>query len=241
MNAIRRWVILAVLVGAILGLAVLPGGEEPVPVSAGALPEESLPCVVEQLQRSTAVIPHERVICSDPALPRGTSRVLREGVDGELLRTSSVLYRNGEEIARYLLEERVKAQPVAEVVAVGCAPVKGLAQVQVTDTAIRLPTGEVLHYERRIRSLATAYCDKGLTATGTQARVGAIAVDPRVIPYGTRMFIMTADGEYIYGLATAEDCGSREHIYGTRIDLHLDTYYECRQFGARECLVFILE
>ena len=105
---------------------------------------------------------------------------------------------------------------------------------------IRLPTGEVLTSSKVISSLATAYCNKGLTATGTQARVGAIAVDPEYIPYGTRMFIMTKDGEYIYGIATAEDCGSKQFIYGTRIDLHYDTEAECIQFGARMCWVYFL-
>ena len=98
----------------------------------------------------------------------------------------------------------------------------------------------MLTYSRVISSLATAYCDKGLTATGTQARVGAIAVDPEYIPYGTRMFILSKDGEYIYGIATAEDCGSKEHIYGSRIDLHYDTEEECVQFGARMCWVYVL-
>ena len=51
---------------------------------------------------------------------------------------------------------------------------------------------------------------------------------------------MSADGEYIYGIATAEDTGSREHIVGTRIDLHFDTRRECIQFGARDCLVYFL-
>lgn len=108
------------------------------------------------------------------------------------------------------------------------------------DGTITLPTGEVLTYTGVITSSATAYCDKGRTATGTEARVGAIAVDPRVIPYGTRMFIISADGEYIYGIATAEDCGSLDHIVGTRIDLHFDTLAECIQFGNRDCFVFFL-
>ena len=54
------------------------------------------------------------------------------------------------------------------------------------------------------------------------------------------MFIMNTDGEYVYGIATAEDCGSLEHIVGTRIDLYYDTEEECIQFGNRDCLVFFL-
>ena len=80
----------------------------------------------------------------------------------------------------------------------------------------------------------------GTTATGTRARVGAIAVDPEVFPYGTRFYIVTKDGEYVYGVATAEDCGSKQFIYGTRLDLYFDTKRECVQFGARSCDVYVL-
>ena len=91
--------------------------------------------------------------------------------------------------------------------------------------------------------LATAYtCEgwgrPGITATGTIARVGAIAVDPRIIPYGTRMFIVSDDGEYIYGIATAEDCG--KSIKGMRIDLYFDSVAECNTFGIRDCTVYFL-
>ena len=199
--------------------------------------------VLRQEQTYSAVIPHDTCYCTDPTLPAGTEKVLIPGVDGELRCTAMVTYVNHEETERKVLDETVTRQPVAALIAVGTAvstvPPEKTAPV-ITDTTITLPTGEVLTYDGVITSLATAYCDKGLTATGTQARVGAIAVDPRVIPYGTRMFIMSADGEYVYGIATAEDCGNLEHIVGTRIDLHFDTYAQCRAFGARDCLVYFL-
>ena len=217
--------------------AVPPPDAPPQAVTAATEPETFL----QQIQAWSVLLPHETLVCSDPTAPRGSRRILRRGVDGEILRTGEVCYLEGAEISRNILTEKVTRQPVTEVIALGCGPEpERQPKPLVTEESVILPTGEVLRYKNVIHSLATAYCDKGLTATGTQARVGAIAVDPTVIPYGTRMFIMTADGQYIYGLATAEDCGSKDHIYGTRIDLHLDTYYECRQFGARECLVFIL-
>lgn len=197
----------------------------------------------QQEQIYTVTMPCETVYCSDPALPAGVQRVLIQGQNGELLRHADVTYTNGQETGRDITSEEVLIQPVSTLVAVGT----GLKQVEadealpvIRDGLIYLPTGEVLTYSKVISSLATAYCDKGKTATGTQARVGAIAVDPEVIPYGTRMFILTKDGEYIYGIATAEDCGSKKFIYGTRIDLHYDTEYECRQFGARMCWVYFL-
>lgn len=196
-----------------------------------------------QEQIYTVTLPCEIIWCCDPSLPVGTEQVLTRGQNGELLRRAEVTYINGREAGRQILSEQVLIPPVKTVVAIGIAAPEEKPQTArpvIDNGRIYLPTGEVLAYSKVISSLATAYCDKGLTATGTQARVGAIAVDPKVIPYGTRMFILTKDGEYIYGIATAEDCGSKKYIYGTRIDLHYDTEYECRQFGARMCWVYFL-
>lgn len=105
------------------------------------------------------------------------------------------------------------------------------------------PNGEVLTYTSSMVFKATAYNnqDPGCgpnTATGTLCRVGAIAVDPRVIPYGTRMYIVSNDGRYVYGIAVAEDCGGS--IKGNRIDLYFDTVEECNRFGVRNCTVYFL-
>ena len=204
--------------------------------------EFSISSILQIEQTYTSVVPYEQVRCTDPNLPQGETMILAEGVNGTSTCTAVVTYINGVETDRTILSEKITSQPISEVVAVGTnadgETASGLPIID--ENTITLPTGEVLTYDRVITSLATAYCDKGLTATGTQARVGAIAVDPRRIPYGSRLFIMSVDGEYIYGVATAEDTGSREHIIGTRIDLHYDTKAECIQFGARDCLVFFL-
>ena len=199
--------------------------------------------VIRQEQIYAVTLPSEIQYCCDPGLPVGTETVLTEGRNGELLRTAAVTYINGREVNREILREEITVQPITGIVAVGIGPIPEEEEQTlpvIGDGMIRLPTGEVLTYSRVISSLATAYCDKGLTATGTQARVGAIAVDPEYIPYGTRMFILSKDGEYVYGIATAEDCGSKEHIYGSRIDLHYDTEEACVQFGARMCWVYFL-
>ena len=198
--------------------------------------------VLQRREEYSVVLHPEEIRCMDPSLPEGLEILVREGSCGEMRCSAQVTYTNGVETGREVLEQKVRIQPVSRVVAVGIQASGGREEDKpvIRDGLIFLPSGEVLTYDRVITSLATAYCDKGLTATGTQARVGAIAVDPAVIPYGTRMFIVSKDGEYIYGLATAEDCGSKEHIYDTRIDLHFDTYAECRAFGARYCRVYFL-
>lgn len=224
----------------------LPWGEDDV-ISA-ALDQETfdgmeltVSSVIQKEQVYTGTVPYETVYRDDAALPAGETALVTEGVNGTSTCTALVTYINGEETERTLLSEKVTIQPVSEVIAIGTGESVTASSLPVIDeNTITLPTGEVLPYTKVITSLATAYCDKGLTATGTQARVGAIAVDPRRIPYGSRLFIMSTDGEYIYGVATAEDTGSREHIVGTRIDLHFDTRRECIQFGARDCLVYFL-
>lgn len=86
----------------------------------------------------------------------------------------------------------------------------------------------------------TAYCpcvkccgkSDGITATGTKATAGrTVAVDPSVIPYGTRLYI---DGN-IY---TAEDCGGE--IKGNKVDIFFNTHSEAQAFGVQTMGVFIL-
>lgn len=108
-----------------------------------------------------------------------------------------------------------------------------------SEDTITTSSGEVLSYVDVLSVEATAYCGGGTTATGTPARYGAIAVDPDVIPYGTKMYIVSDDGKWIYGVATAEDCGGA--INGYIIDLYFDDYDTCIQFGRRNCTVYVLE
>lgn len=113
----------------------------------------------------------------------------------------------------------------------------------IEDGMIITPDGEVLTYTHSKVMKATAYNNQDpgctiYTATGTLCRVGAIAVDPKVIPYGTRMYIVSNDGKYVYGIAVAEDCGGS--IKGDRIDLYFDTTDECWAFGIRSCTVYFL-
>lgn len=184
---------------------------------------------------------------ADPDLPEGEELVITAGCDGEELCTAMVTYENGQEVRRNVTRTRITTEPVNQVIAVGTAMAKEAVSGELTigDGIIITPEGDVLTYTNCVNVLATAYtCEAtggvGITATGTPARVGAIAVDPFVIPYGTRMFIVSADGEYIYGIATAEDCGHPDYITGYRVDLYMDTEYECVQFGARDCQVYIL-
>ena len=200
--------------------------------------------VIRSLETYTADIPYATTYCDDSSLPAGMEVVLVEGRNGQEQVQSSVVYENGVETERVTVSTRTIQSPVNEIVAVGTGPAAEETEGPIIgDGIIVTATGEVLTYTKTIQMKATAYtktdagCDDW-TATGTRARVGAIAVDPKVIPYGTRMFIVTNDGEYVYGIATAEDCGGA--IKGNRLDLYFDTEAECWQFGVRYCTVYIL-
>ena len=194
----------------------------------------------------SATVPHKVQYRTDAALPLGTERVLAPGQDGELLRTADVTYVNGRETHRAILSETVLRPAMTEVVSVGSAELpeeQASEQPVIGDGYIMLPTGELLTYTHSDTVEATAYThtDKGcdqITATGTKVHWGTVAVDPSRIPYGTRMFIIANDGSYVYGIATAEDCGG--DIKGDRMDLYMPTYEQCREFGRRRCTLYFL-
>ena len=197
--------------------------------------------IVTTEESYTSVVSHPVTRCHDPQLPEGKEQVLTPGMDGELLCRAEVTYKNGMETSRALISQTIIQPPVTEVVAVGTGePEQGL---RISDGYITLPTGEVLTYTDTATVRATAYThtDEGcdfITATGTTVRWGTVAVDPRYIPYGTRMFILSSTGSYVYGIAVAEDCGG--DIKGDRMDLYMPTYEQCMEFGRRVCTVYFL-
>lgn len=106
---------------------------------------------------------------------------------------------------------------------------------------LTLPSGEALRFSKSVSMTATAYTTGydgvgTITASGTTVHVGVVAVDPKVIPLGTRLYII-ANGGVIYGKAVAEDTGVR----GNCVDLYMGTYRQCIDFGRRGCIAYILE
>lgn len=99
-------------------------------------------------------------------------------------------------------------------------------------------------YKNVLDIKATAYApgphDNGqwgsLTYMGTQVRPGVIAVDPRIIPLGSRLFIEFADGNSMYGVA--EDTGGA--IKGNRIDIAMSSVNQAYDFGVQNVKVYIL-
>lgn len=80
---------------------------------------------------------------------------------------------------------------------------------------------------------STAYCLTTTTKTGTKPRPGTIAVDPQVVPLGTRVYIPG------YGYGVAEDTGG--NIKGRRVDVWLPSRGACMEWGRRDVRMVLLE
>ena len=81
--------------------------------------------------------------------------------------------------------------------------------------------------------IATAYCLKGETGSGSRTRPGIVAADPRVLPTGTRVRVLTARGGRTY---TVEDRG----VKGRHIDIFMPSCHQARRFGRRHVRVRVL-
>ncbi len=122
---------------------------------------------------------------------------------------------------------------------------QGTLQMLLGDRGTEVSRGSAPgRYKAVLDIKATAYApgphDNGqwgnLTYMGTQIRPGVIAVDPRVIPLGSRVYIQFADGSGMYGIA--EDTGGA--IKGNRIDIAMVSVATAYDFGVQNVKVYVL-
>lgn len=191
---------------------------------------------------------HETVYQYNDKLPDWQENVLQEGRDGERREVYEVIYQDGEETARQLIDVvDTPAEPTIIEKGTRANFANNGDEVSAINTnadgsgTITLDNGQTLTFSSSRTMKGTAYTTGGKvgtrTASGTQVRVGVVAVDRSVMPLGTKVYVVSNDGSYVYGFAVAEDTGVRGNI----IDLYMDTYNECIQFGVRDCTVYILD
>jgi uncharacterized protein YabE (DUF348 family) len=175
--------------------------------------------------------PRETIYRDDPNMDQGDYVVLQPGADGLIRRSYRVVYEDGQEAKRELVEEsEVPSQP--EIVA------RGTRAVKLVDT----PAGS-LRYRTAMKVYATWYRPAsagrspdspwyGIAATGVAVHRGIVAVDPSVIPLGSRMYVPG------YGEAVAADTGSA--VIGNIIDLGFADY-EVPDWRSGWVEIYILE
>lgn len=190
--------------------------------------------------------------------PQGYEEVVTKGKNGETEVTTTYKYVNGEFDSVCGEIEEVISKPKSKVVLQGTAQTQQASNVTTvsvdsgsgstnTSNASSSSTGTSsagtisgMSYSKVLKGSATAYTASAgaLTSTGVPAYVGGVAVNPNIIPYGSKLYIV-ADG-YTYGYATAVDTGGALMSGSALVDLYMSTYDECVNFGRRNVTVYVL-
>ncbi len=186
-------------------------------------------------------VEHTTVYTPTYRLPKGEVEVVQQGLDGEREVVYEVVYADGQLVSRQAVAESGNTS-VMEIAYLGTRvdePEQGdtiASVVREKDGSgyLLMASGDSVHFTGTMSVTCTAYTAgyggaDNCTATGTAVRVGTVAVDKRVIPLGTKMFVVGSSG-YSYGVAVAEDTGVR----GAKVDLYMETYDECIQFGLQK-------
>ncbi len=180
----------------------------------------------------TVDLPYDTEYRINHYLAPGEEVVTVEGHMGQVLQKTATVFHDGEAVS-YDCQEIIATPAVNRVVECGAWNVKNNPASQMVEGVI-----DGYAYSKVITASATAYCDQGKTASGIHSKEGVVAVDPRVIPLGTRLYIESTDGSWSYGVCLAGDTGGA--IKGNKVDLFYDSYSRCMQFGRRSCNIYVL-
>lgn len=183
------------------------------------------------------------------SMSKGTSKITQNGVNGK----KSVVYKektvNGEVTGTTVEDEKEILAPVPQIKTVGTktagnnrvirnsAPISELTMPsKYTIGTNGVPTS----YKYTITGKAAAYCvPGGTTSTGKKVKPGYIAVNPKQIPYGTEMYIVSDDG-VVYGYAIAADTGGFAKQGKFVVDLYMNSTSQCYAWGSRNVTIYVL-
>lgn len=196
--------------------------------------------VKEETLISTVEIPYKTISRMDNNLAKGSSKVLQEGLKGEKQIITKVVYEDGKEVSKSVVSEIIKRNPVNKVVAVGTLswfiPYRGAERVYYTRKLVMKATSYTADYASTGKNPGDR--GFGITRSGTRVKrepngYSTVAVDPRVIPLGTRLYV---EG---YGFAIAEDTGGA--VKGKIIDLYFHPgTAEYRRWSTRYVNVYVI-
>lgn len=185
-------------------------------------------------------IPYKVVSRENGRLDKGVEKTVREGKEGVRRKSFEVVLEDGKEVAKKLITEAIVATPVDKLIEIG------------TVLNHKTSRGDVVRYSKALEMRATAYTASfkdtgkspgdpgfGVTRTGMKVRKGVIAVDPRVIPLGTKVYVEVAGNTPDYGYAVAADTGGA--IKGNLIDLYFDNQGTVDSWGRRKVKVYIVQ
>ena len=191
----------------------------------------------------------------------GQTEVVTAGLDGSKTNYYKQKYVNGKLRGEELTKSVVTKKPVDRVIKVGTkvvpttaapsysTPAAGAKATAVSTISQLTPpapieldaNGRPKHYKQCLVGPATAYSTGSYTATGQRTIPGRVAVDPKEIPYGSKLYIITSDGKTVYGYAEASDTGTFIYTTDVLVDLFMPSYSAACNWGRRTVEVYVLE
>lgn len=191
-------------------------------------------------------IDYDTVKKETSSLYSGETKVETDGVKGEKQVTKREMYVDGKLTETKVLSSKVIKEPVDKVVNVGTKEKSSFSGSSVSSSnaagAFTDSNGNKIYYSSKIVGTATAYsaAEGALTATGVPVYYGGVAVDPSIIPYGSKLYIVSNDGAYVYGYATAVDTGGAMLSGQALVDLFYPSESQCYAFGRRNVTIYVL-
>lgn len=198
-------------------------------------------------------IPYSKTATTTDSLYKGEKKT-ESGEDGVKEVTIQEKKVNGEVVEIKRISEEIVLAPKNEVTYIGVkqkvttpAPSssnsisKGYSRNNGNGTFLD-HNGKTVAYKSVITGSATAYTSQpgAITSTGKIAGYGKVAVNPGVIPYGSKLYIASKDGSVVYGYAVAEDTGEAMLSGKRLVDLYYDTISECYNFGVQDVNIYFL-
>ncbi len=171
------------------------------------------------------------------------------GEKGEKEVTYKLIYVAGELDSKEKVSEETIKEPVPEVVVKGTKTRESSSKPDYSGgngSGVSAGTfvdadGNTVSYSQKLVGECTAYSvPGGTTSLGWKAEYGIIAVNPEIIPYGTRMYIVSPDGSIVYGYGIAGDTGGAAMAGDIIADLCYNTIEECSIIGRRDMVIYIL-
>lgn len=189
-------------------------------------------------ETETQSVDFETVKKNSKDVDLGETKVQTEGKQGEALVTKKCKYVDGKKVSSKTVDTKITKEPVDKVVLMGT---KGSNVSNPVGTFTDM-NGNTVAYSSVVTGSGTAYTAPAgsLTATGVTAYHGGVAVNPNIIPYGSKLYIVSTDGSFVYGYATAVDTGGALMSGTAIVDCFYNTYDECVSFGRRNVNVYIV-
>lgn len=190
----------------------------------------------------TETIEKDVVVNNNNSMNEGETKVLEEGKDGQHELKIRQKIKNGEVVDEEILSDTITSEPVAKVMVKGTkkvvsAPAAEPAKAVVSNTSEKKEVSKVIY------GSATAYTASAGARTSTGARPVegvTVAVNPKLIPYGSRILVESTDGSFRREF-TAQDTGGALRKGSAVVDIFMNSNSSCKQFGRKNVKVSIIK